>query len=102
MHPAATEACNGIDDDCDSLVDESGATGESTWYADVDGDGYGDASAALAACDQPSGYVATSDDCDDADLAVNPGATEACNGIDDDCDGLTDEAGATNYLEIFI
>ena len=37
-------------------------------------------------------YVCGGDDCDDADPDVNPGAGEVChNGIDDDCDGFTDE-----------
>jgi len=44
----------------------------------------------------------TSSDCDDADPAVNPGADEVCNGIDDDCDGETDESpvdGGTWYVD---
>ena len=32
-------------------------------------------------------------DCDDSDAGVNPGASERCNGVDDDCDGAIDEAG---------
>jgi hypothetical protein len=37
-------------------------------------------------------YCVSDDDCDDTDEAVNPGATEVCNGRDDDCDGATDES----------
>lgn len=63
----------------------------STWFADADGDGYGNVSATLSYCTQPYGYVANSTDCNDALAAVNPGATEACNSIDDDCDTQIDE-----------
>jgi hypothetical protein len=63
----------------------------STWYADADADGYGNVSATLSYCTQPYGYVANSTDCDDALAAVNPGATEVCNSIDDDCDSSIDE-----------
>ncbi|MDP2317413.1 MAG: MopE-related protein [Pseudomonadota bacterium] len=62
-----------------------------TWYADLDGDGYGRATAARAACEAPDAYVDNADDCDDAHGAVFPGATERCNGLDDDCDGLGDD-----------
>ena len=60
--------------------------------ADVDGDGYGDAVSTQGACSQPSGYVADDTDCDDADAAVNPVATEVCNSINDDCAGIIDDA----------
>ena len=95
VNPSATEACNGYDDDCDGAVDEAGSSGGTTWYADSDGDGYGDTSATAADCFAPAGYVGNNDDCDDTMAAVNPAATEACNGYDDDCDGSTDEAGST-------
>jgi len=91
VNPAGTEACNGVDDDCDGSVDEDSAVDAGTWYADVDGDAYGDAASATSACSQPSGYVADATDCDDADAAVNPVATELCNGVDDDCDGSIDD-----------
>ena len=63
----------------------------SVYYADTDGDGYGNASSSTNACSQPSGYVANSTDCNDSSAISYPGATEVANGIDDDCDGAIDE-----------
>jgi len=96
INPAATEICNGVDDDCDASVDEDDASDASTWYADADADGYGDATDTATACSAPTGAVADSSDCDDSDAAVNPGATETCNGVDDDCDSVTDEDDASD------
>ena len=92
MNPGATELCDATntDEDCDGLSDDadSSATGQSTFYADADSDGYGGATTG-AYCDLPSGYVATSTDCDDAVAAVNPGALDATgDGLDADCDGV--------------
>ena len=98
INPAADELCDGLDNDCDGEEDEASALDASEWYADVDGDGYGDPLAIETACDQPTGSVADSTDCDDADFAVNPGAMETCNGVDDDCDGSTDEEDAIDAL----
>lgn len=92
VNPAAAEACNGIDDDCDALVDDddTAISNPETWYADEDGDGHGGA-ATTTACVQPSGYASADDDCDDADTDAHPGATEVCeDGTDQDCDGADD------------
>jgi hypothetical protein len=88
VHPGATESCNGIDDDCDGAVDEGGS---STWYADADGDGYGDPAVSTAGCAAPAGYVADATDCAPGDAAIHPTAGETCDGIDEDCDGTVDD-----------
>ena len=92
VNPGTVETCNGIDDDCDGDIDESGTP--SVWYEDSDGDGYGSAASSVSACGQPVGYVMDSSDCDDTNASVNEGGIEECNGKDDDCDGTVDEDGA--------
>jgi hypothetical protein len=90
VRPGATEVCNDVDDNCVEGVDEGF---EKLWYRDVDGDGYGVASDTRTGCTQPEGYVARTPipDCDDANPAVNPGATEVCNDVDDNCVNGVDE-----------
>jgi len=51
----------------------------------------------MVACVQPVGYVSNSSDCDDTRATVHPGGSEVCNGLDDDCDGLTDEGVTTRF-----
>ncbi len=89
VHPDAVELCNEQDDDCDGDVDEGQDL--PTWYLDADQDGYGDDDSASQACTAPDGWIAQGEDCDDSDAAVNPGAEELCNGIDDDCDTVVDD-----------
>ncbi len=94
VNSAATESCNGSDDDCDGQVDEAGATGEATWYLDADSDGYGRAATSTLACTAPPGYVADSNDCDDLEPLAYPGNGEVCDEIDNNCDGSIDEGAA--------
>lgn len=62
-----------------------------TIYPDNDNDGYGDDNIPLVVCTMYYGYTTTPGDCNDYNPAVNPAATEICNGYDDDCDGEVDE-----------
>ena len=94
IHPGAQEYCNDLDDDCDGTIDESGALGGTTWYGDGDSDAYGDPTDTAVACDPPQNYVGNDDDCNDNVQSTHPGATELCDGIDNDCDLAVDE-GAT-------
>ena len=98
INPGAEEVCDGVDNDCDGSIDTD-ATDQETFYDDTDGDGYGDASSTTTACAQPSGAVSDDTDCDDTDASIHPGATEICDGADNDCDGSIDEgsAGTTTY-----
>ncbi|MBC8173774.1 MAG: T9SS type A sorting domain-containing protein, partial [Chitinophagales bacterium] len=80
------------------------------YYADVDADGFGDPFSSDSICEDipPIGFVLNSFDCNDANSLVNPDATEICNSIDDDCDGMMDDteliatitpAGATVFCK---
>ncbi len=90
VHPLAVETCNGVDDDCDGLIDDQVAW--ATYWPDTDGDGYGDPLGEVrSACADPGeGWADNPRDCDDSSDAVYPGAPEACNGVDNDCDGVPD------------
>ncbi len=94
VFPGAPEACNGLDDDCDEVIDEDVLR---TFYADADGDGFGDAANGVQACDAPDGRIPNANDCDDTEARANPAASEACDGIDNNCDGSVDEGVLTTY-----
>ncbi|WP_164009468.1 MopE-related protein [Pyxidicoccus trucidator] len=86
---ASSEVCDAKDNDCNGSVDDGLAT--KTWYRDADGDGYGSASTTTQNCLQPAGYVANALDCNDANASTRPGAAEACDGVDNNCNGQVDE-----------
>ncbi len=79
VHPGADEKCNGADDDCDGLVDEG--------FLDTDADKLAD----CADPDDDNDGTPDEEDCAPLTPAIHPGADEACNGLDDDCDGAVDE-----------
>ncbi|HRG85788.1 MAG TPA: MopE-related protein, partial [Chitinophagales bacterium] len=100
INPGETEICNGIDDDCSGVHDDGGVV-FLDYYVDADGDGYGQG-AAFGFCEAPvSGWSLTTGDCDDGNDAINPGETEICNGIDDDCSGVHDDGGVV-FLDYYV
>jgi hypothetical protein len=64
---------------------------QQTFFADADGDGYGNPDVVVQDCNVPVGYVSDNTDCNDNNAAVFSASTETCNGLDDDCDGQVDE-----------
>ena len=119
--PGATERPNGVDDDCDGVVDDG------TVAFDDDGDGFteqeGDCDDAafevspdadevpndrdddcndlvddgtIRFDDDGDGWSEDDGDCDDTRAGVHNGVTETANNRDDDCDGIVDE-GTTNF-----
>lgn len=95
LHPGAEEVCDGRDNNCDGLVDDEdpAVVGQTPWYPDADGDTYGASDATpRRSCVRNGTDVADDSDCNDANSSVNADAEEVCDGHDNDCDGLVDDA----------
>jgi hypothetical protein len=100
VNPAATEICNGVDDDCSGSIDD-GAVDATLWYPDSDSDGYGRLTDAQLSCEAPAGYVENADDCDDTTANVHPGLLEVCgDGLDNDCDETFNDCGIESHVEL--
>jgi hypothetical protein len=104
INPGATEVCDAgnVDENCNSLADNADAgalaSTKSDFYADSDNDTY-TVAAASRFCDLPAGHrvaVSAAIDCDDANAAINPAATEICDAgnVDENCNNLADNADA--------
>lgn len=91
IHPNAAEICDGIDNDCNGMADDGLAF--YTYYVDNDGDTYGDPAGMISVClsQIPTGYADNALDCDDSNGDIHPGATEICDGVDNNCDGVAEE-----------
>jgi hypothetical protein len=91
INPGATEVCNRKDDDCNGEIDENAPAVE--LWPDEDGDGFYRfrSGTSQVGCGNLPGYAALGGDCDDANVEVNPGVLETCNGRDDNCDGDVDD-----------
>jgi hypothetical protein len=89
----ADEVCDGVDNNCDTVVDTD-AVDQGTWYADTDGDGYGDMNdAGTLACEMPANTSADNTDCDDTSAVLNPSDTDT-DGVSS-CDGDCDDTDST-------
>ena len=79
INPNATEVCDGVDNDCDSDIDDADSSVDlssaTTWFADSDGDTFGDSGSSQVTCSQPANFVTDSSDCDDSNDQINPSAT---------------------------
>lgn len=104
-NPAAPEVCDGLDNNCNGQVDEGfkdvAGYNPVIWHRDWDGDGHGatyDYEPAISSCEQPEGYVSSSDDCNDYNPSIYGSAIDVCDGMDNDCDGLYDEDGGDKKM----
>ncbi len=91
--PGLPEKCDQIDNDCDGQIDEELPL--VSHYIDGDNDGYGAGTPVESCSPQLPDRVTKAGDCNDGNDDIHPGATEQCNGLDDNCDLKIDDTFPT-------
>jgi hypothetical protein len=91
ISPGTDEWADGIDENCNGVVDEN--YDEVLYYIDADNDGYGNSQVSVLSTFDIEGYVTNSLDCNDSNGNINPDMVDICNQQDDNCNGLIDELG---------
>jgi hypothetical protein len=91
INPDIAETCDGVDNNCNDLVDEGLPVFQ--FFLDNDGDSYGNIDSIAQSCSFtiPTGYVSNNEDCDDFNPNINPDIMEVFDSLDNDCNGLIDD-----------
>ena len=88
----ATEICDGIDNNCDTTIDDVDVDGDLDSPIACGGTDCDDFDATLdGLTDVDLDGFSTCDDCDDTNSSIFPGALETCDEVDEDCDGIDDD-----------